>query len=200
MNYRTLLMAAALTMLVTSAVAQSTCAINGVIEAEPNLAHPELGGWQYTLVATWDTGSNYALSHMNLLIGAEDRCICDDLENALAWAAPAGESDGEDDCTVPFMMIFECDGDPSLGINEPLFKFEYVEDTGCEPANVGTLTMVFYSNYAPGMIYEPNLFLVDKHAGLSCAGNVSGVFPGLPCDPVANEALDWGTVKAVYGH
>jgi len=92
------------------------------------------------------------------------------------------------------MMNFECDGDPSLGIDEPLYKFDYVEDTGCEPLNVGMLTIVFCSNFALATIATPNLLLVDKHAQLTCSGGISGVFPGLPCDPVGNLDESWGTV------
>jgi len=119
------------------------------LEAEPNIDHPELGSWQYTLVASWDTGTNYALSNMNLLLGAEDRCTCDDLDFALAWT---------------------------------------------EPLNVGMLTIVFCSNFALATIATPNLLLVDKHAQLTCSGGISGVFPGLPCDPVGNLDESWGTV------
>ncbi len=181
------------------AIAQSECYISGDIEAEPNLAQPELGAWKYTLVATWDTGTPYALSHMNLLLGAEDRCTCEDLEPALDWESPAGESDADDGGTVPFLMNFECNGDPSMGITEPLYKFEYVEDEELgEPGNTGTLTIVFYSDFAPASIATPNLFLVDKHANLACEGQVDGVFPGLPCDPLTDEVLEWGTVKAVF--
>lgn len=185
-----------------AAFAQSDCSITGNIEAAPNTENPELGAWQYTLTASWDTGANFALSHMNLLVGAEDRCLCDDLDTALAWMEPAGDFDGEteeeDPCTVSLIMSFECNGDPSLDIDEPLYKFEYVEDTGCEPANIGTLTIVFYSEFAPATIATPNMFLVDKFAQLSCSGEIGGVFPGLPCDPLADEGMDWGTVKSVY--
>lgn len=182
-----------------SAIAQ--CNIAGECSAEWAGADPAApAAWKYTLTVTWDTDSPYGVSHVDLLPGAKGRCTCDDLEAGILWVDPVGESDGDPaPCTVGFNMFLECDGDPSLGIDEPLFKFEYIEDTGCEPSNTGMMTAVFYSPFPPAMIEEPNLALVDKHAQLDCWGQLSGVFPALPCDPLPSDAASWGAIKSLYG-
>ena len=169
--------------------AADDCSLNGVITATSSSDHPELGSWQYTLVATWDNASPFDLSHMDLLIGAEGQCSCSDISSEIAFADPAGESDCmPSNCSAALMGYFNCNGDPSLGIGEPLFKFEPVGDAACEPGNSGTLTIVFYSDRPPAPISAPNMFLVDKFATQWCQGQVTGEFPGLPCDPVPTAA------------
>jgi len=181
--------------------ALAQCTITGVSEAEwvgDDLSAP--AAWKYTLTIVWDTDSPYGVSHINLVPGAGGRCTCEELESAFFWIDPAGYSDGEPGpCTVDYMMMIECGGDPSLDIEEPLFKFEYYEDTGCEPGNSGVMTAVFYSTFAPADIEVPNLALVDKHAQLSCWGELTGVFPGLPCDPLPEQTTSWGIIKSLYG-
>ena len=63
---------------------------------------------------------------------------------------------------------------------------------------MGELTVVFYSDYGPAPIADPNLFLVDKFSLYSELGMVTGVFPGLTCDPIRSTVGSWGGLKAVY--
>jgi hypothetical protein len=183
------------------AVAQDECVITGTVTAELNIDGPDLGAWCYTLELVWDTGSDYALSHFDFLLDNPDgNCSCDDFADALAWEDPAGSSNGEpDDCTVDYALYLECEGDPSIpDVEGILLKFEPYEDDECEPGPTGTGIFVFYSDLEPAPIAEDNLFLIDKFAGFACSGEVTGVFPGLACDPVASEHRTWTGVKSLY--
>jgi len=152
------------------------------------------------MVVTWDTGSSNALSHADLLIDPlGGTCTCGDIASSLVLVQPAGTSDGEGGCTVPYDAFLECNGDPSIpGVTGILLKFEPDESGGCEPGTTGTATFVFYSHQGPVPVDEEVLSLVDKFAGNSCFGNVTGEFPGLACDPVPNDGTSWGNLKGMY--
>jgi hypothetical protein len=181
------------------ASAQTECFITGTITAE--MVDHELGMYRYTLELMWDTGSQYALSHANLLLdpGFGD-CLCVDFEEALAWEDPIGFSDGyPEGCTVYYYGMIECDGDPSIyGVDGFLLKFEPFEEEDCEPGTTGTGIFVFYSDFGPAPIDEDFLSLVDKNGQNSCTGTLTGDFPAIPCDPVSNEARTWTNVKGLY--
>jgi len=178
--------------------ALAQCSITGNITAAPN-ADPALPAWEYTLVITWDTGSQNALSHANLLIDpVGGTCSCSDINLALTLDNPSGTSDGVGGCTVPYDGFIECDGDPSIpGVTGILLKFEPIEDD-CEPGPTGTGTFIFYSNLPPSPIDEEILSVVDKHAQEYCFGNMAGDFPAMPCDPVGNEGASWGNLKRMF--
>ena len=182
-------------------LAQTTdndCLITGEITATPS-TDPGLPLWTYTLVMVWDTGSQYALSHANLLLdSATGTCTCQDFADILSWGNPVGSSDGEGGCTVDYEGNLECDGDPSIpGVDQILLKFEPIEE-GCEPGPTGTATFVFYSNLPPAPIDEDILSLVDKYALNYCFGNLSGDFPAMACNPVGVEGSTWGQIKGQY--
>lgn len=189
-----------LVMLAFASVAQAECYIGGEVAAEQNLdsMYP---AWKYTATISWDTGTPYALSHVDMLLdAAAGSCSCLDLSDALVFAGIAGYSDGEGGCEVTYETFLECDGDPSIpGVDSILFKFEPVEDgSGCEPGTTGTGTFVFYSDLGPAPIDEEILLLVDKFGQLSCSGYLSGVFPGLECDPVGAEQSTWDSLKGLF--
>jgi hypothetical protein len=181
----------------SSALAE--CHLSGHIEAAMSNDHPELGLWQYTLTVTWDTGSKH-LSHLNLWLDETDQnCTCQEIGASLAWEYPAGSSTGAPaDCPLDYEAFLECNGDPSLDIDGIIIKFEPIEENGCEPGAKGRATAVFYSDYFPASISLPNLFLTDKFGRMSCYGQVTGVFPGLPCDPTPARPVSWGQLKAIY--
>jgi len=179
-------------------VSTNPCDISGTIVAAPN---PGSGpAWMYTLTLTWDTGSQYALSHMNLVMDAAGgTCTCQDFVDAIDWSDPIGSSDGDPSCTVDYEGRLQCNGDPSIpGAEGIMLKFEPIETGGCEPGTVGSATFVFYSNLAPAPIDEDVLTLVDKYALNSCWGGLSGDFPAMSCDPVSAEDVDWGKAKSLY--
>jgi len=190
----------ALTLSTGTAIAQSDCFIAGDIEGMPNLEHPGMGAWRYELTVVWDTSVPQAVSHINLIVDDGSNCECGDFTGAINLFAVCGTSnDDPEPCSVVYYHEFNCNGDPSLDIDDPLYKFEYDEDLGCEPANVGTAVFEFFSDYEPYATELPNLLVVDKHGRLSCSGELTGVFPALPCGPVADERMTWGAVKSGYG-
>ena len=182
------------------AVAQDPCDIHGNIIAEPNAAEPDMGAWLYRLVVNWNTGVQYALSHIDLIMDdPQGRCTCEEVGAALRWHDPIGFSmESPTYCLVFYAPEFLCEGDPSIDVPGIMLKFEPYEDESCEPGTGGVATFTFYSDYPPGNIAEPNLFLVDKHGQLSCDGPVEGQFPMLPCDPVRTEPTSWGALRSLY--
>jgi len=184
--------------LLLAASAHGQCAITGDLSAAPS-GDAGLPAWMYTLVVTWDTDVEFALSHLNLLMDpVGGTCDCADFAGALTLVDPAGSSDGEGGCSVDYNAFLECGGDPSIpGVDGILLKFEPVEE-GCEPGPTGTATFVFYSDLGPVPVDEDILSLVDKHAGEFCFGNLTGEFPGMACNPVPGEGTSWGAVKGLY--
>ncbi|MFH2051560.1 MAG: hypothetical protein ABIK96_03735 [bacterium] len=195
---RLLTIALLITLAAGGAIA-GECGISGVITGQ-RIDDPLLPAWQYTLVLDWDTGTPYALSHANLLMDIPGgTCTCDNFVEALTWANPMGSGPGEDGCTVNYNAFLECDGDPSIPeVDGILLKFEPVEGEGCEPANVGTMTLVFYSHLPPAPVDEDLLSLVDKFGQNHCFGYLAGDFPSMPCDPVDAAGTSFGTVKGFF--
>ena len=180
----------------TAAPARDFAFVKGTISAEPNDYNPDMGQWRYRVDFEWDTGSRHAMSHVNLLMGLGG-CTCEDIRDALRWVEGAGALRDHHECGQ-LDAKFECRGDPSLGIQDPLFKFDFEDDRGCDPDPSGHTTIWFLADEPPSPITTPNAFLVGKYAGDMITGEVSGVFPGLPCNPVGNREMTWTQVKAGY--
>lgn len=182
---------------VLPALALADCSIDGVITAAPN-PDPMGPAWVYTAVIDWNTGSQYALSHMDLWLDVVGgTCGCQDFQNAISWGDPIGQSGVA--CSVSYYGELNCQGDPSIpGVQGIALKLEPMEGGGCEAGTAGQGTFTFYSNLAPAAIDEDAVTLVDKYARQYCFGNLSGVFPALPCDPVAAQETNWGSVKGMF--
>ena len=175
------------------------CEIWGTVVAEPS-DRPDLGSWRYRLLISWDTGGAFALSHMDVILDLQTgRCTCADFDLALNWLDPVGSAMGDPaPCMILFAPELNCDGDPSLGVYDKVLKFEPYPDPACEPGTYGVGGFTLYSDLGPAPIAEPNLFLVDKHGRLACWGSLTGQFPALPCNPVAETSRTWSGVKGVY--
>ncbi|MBU8869647.1 MAG: hypothetical protein KOO60_02115 [Gemmatimonadales bacterium] len=194
------------TIILTSALllgfgltAHAECFIGGNISAEPN-TDPAFTDWKYTATITWDTDSQYALSHLDLILDySTGTCMCDDLSDALFFEGLPGISEGDPmGCEVEYETTLECDGDPSIpGVEGILFKLEPVS-LECEPGVTGTLTFTFYSDYSPAPIDEEILLLIDKHGQQACSGTLSGMFPALSCDPVSSQSVSWDAMKGLF--
>ena len=105
---------------------QGECFLSGNITAEIN-TDPAYPDWKYTAVISWDTGSQYALSHLNMILDSgTGTCTCDLLADVLVFEGISGYSEGTPmGCEVEYETTLECDGDPSIpGIKGILFKFE----------------------------------------------------------------------------
>jgi hypothetical protein len=176
----------------------AVCSITGHIEGERNLENPELGDWKYTMTMAWDSGDRYALSHWNLFLDESHyHCSPDDILSAVWWEDNAASSTSEPDgCTTGYEVRLEAFGDPSIDLEGVILKFEPRE--GCEPGPTGEAVFVFYSNDSPAPILMPNAFLSDKAGRIICYGEVTGVFPGIPCDPTSSQMSSWGSLKGDY--
>lgn len=171
----------------------------GTIVAEPDNGATGLGAWKYTMTVVWDTGTPYGLSHVDLIIDDGVHCSCTAIHDAIVWGEAPGYLTGEeDDCLIGLEPELNCDGDPSIDLDAPVFKLEPNEGPYCHAGPTGELVVSFYSDFPPGSIADPNLFLVDKYARYSDFGMVTGVFPSLPCDPVDVEPVRWDALKAYY--
>ena len=180
-------------------LAQAECFIGGDITAEIN-TDPAYPNWKYTAAISWDTGTQYALSHLDMVLDTGlGTCTCGDLAAALFYTGIPGYSEGDPmGCEVEYETTLECSGDPSIpGVDGIIFKFEPVS-LECEPGTTGTGTFVFYSNYGPAPIDNEILSLIDKHGQLTCSGYLAGMFPSLTCDPVSNEAVSWDAMKVLF--
>jgi len=190
----------ALGLVLAAIPAAAECSLYGEITALPNEGDPELGYWCYTLEVTWDTGDPTALSHLDLVIDTPaGTCECSQIVDALSFADIAGSSDGvPDGCMVDYYAEINCNGDPSIPGDEGIIiKWEPIEE-GCEPGPTGTGHFTFYSDYAPVPVNADLPVLIEKNSGESCSGTITGVFPGLECDPVSAEATTWTELKQRY--
>ena len=187
----------ALLIILLPATALGQFSLTGEITAER--VDDPLGSWAYTLHVTWDTGTRYGLSHLDLIFDDGRNCDCEEIFASVRWGDPAGTMTAEGGgMLLDVDHELNCKGDPSIDVVVPLFKFSPREHDGHEAGPTGEMTVVFYSNYAPAAIAEPNLFLVDKFSQYSDFGQVTGVFPALACDPLPIEADTWDSLKARY--
>jgi hypothetical protein len=192
----------AISLLIVAAAAggaAAQCHLSGEITAAMT-GDPLLPRWEYTLTVTWDTGSMYGLSHIDVIIdplGTE--CLCPELDYDIILAEPSGTAPGEGGCTAQFGTELDCTGDPSIpGVDGTLLKFEPLADETCELDVTGTAVLVFYSDHEPYPIDADALALVDKFAGNWCFGHLTGVFPTLACDSVPAADRTWGGLKGDY--
>ena len=176
------------------------CSITGVCSATPNTTQPGMGAWQYSLTINWDTGTRYALSHIDIILTPQNSsCGCNELAASLQFPSPAGTSNGlPNSCMATYNWVLGCNGDPSIHLTDLIMKLEPRASDSCAAGTAGQGTFTFFSDYAPAPIAERNMFLVDKFGQLACYGSLSGVFPGLPCDPTATEPSTWGSLKSLY--
>ena len=187
-------------MLAVSSNACAVCILTGTSTAVPNPDDPGLGAWKYCIEIDWITGSQYALSHANVILLLEScACVCDDFP--FGSADTAGISSGviheSGSCTVYYYAEFNCYGDPSIpGLDVPIVKFEPYEDE-CEPGPMGSGTFCFYTDWPPEQIVDSDSLLALKAGQTFCYGDLTGMLPSCQCD-VPIETAQWGVVKALF--
>lgn len=177
-------------------LALATCSISGSVTASAN-PDPLGPDWMYTVVIDWNTGSQYALSHMDMWLDvAGGTCSCQDFQQAISYAAIIGSSGAS--CVTSYTGSLNCQGDPSIPhVDGIVLKFEPTAQS-CEPGTTGQGTFVFFSELGPAPIDEEALTLVDKFARQYCFGSLTGDFPSMPCDPVGAGSANWGSVKGMF--
>lgn len=180
------------TLLVTAAAAGTDGWISGectVLERESAQV------WRYGLTMSWDN-PKHALSHMNIILDDGNNCTVAQLLEGMSFDSPGGQGNGVPVCMVDYDVSLEA-SDPSIRLSALLMKLEPVAGT-CEPGTAGTVTVEFRSIYPPAPIQEENLFLVEKFSTDYITGELTGLFPALPCNPVDAETLSWSALKTMY--
>ncbi len=174
------------------------CSITGNIVATPT-AEPGLPAWTYTMTVDWDTGSDAAIDHFDLLMDSVcGGCSCEDFQQAITLVQPAGTAPGVGGCDVPFGVTLECAGDPMIPAATGLLLMFTPEETDCVLAPAGTATVVFYSDQSPVAVDEDILSLIDRWGYAACFGHLGGVFPAMACNPVPTVDAGWGELKGMY--
>ena len=185
-------------LLISSVAVAETAELYGTIMASEAAAGAR-GVWRYELRVTWQNNSVFSLSHLNLKLDDGTNCDREDITAYLRWDNPVGTATSFDvNGTISFNAELEMSGDPSLMITEPIIKFEPNEFSEVRPGPNGVAVFTFWSDLPPWPIDEPNDLMSEKFGLLHAFGRVEGVFPALPCDPIATEQWSWGMVKAGF--
>ncbi len=162
-----------------------------------SLGIDDQGMWTYQLTISWDTGK-HGVSHVDVIIDDSGNCSAAEIGSGLFFASPAGHGEGVPGaCSVEYNAVVE-DSDPSINLMAVVLKYEPRSSNGCEPGRTGGATYEFRSPYPPAAIDVEHLALIQKFSHHSSYGTLRGVFPGLPCNPVAAETSAWGELKASY--
>ncbi|MFO7653084.1 MAG: hypothetical protein R6X25_04600 [Candidatus Krumholzibacteriia bacterium] len=179
-------------------VAGAVCAITGEITAAP-AGEQGLGDWEYTFVMQWDTGSERALLWFDILLDDLSRaCSCEQIQAGVAPGDTVGYSLAKaQDATVWYFAEFLCEGDPRVPDPGKLLRIQPYP--GVEPGPTGVGVFKLYSDQAPAAVEHSYLYLFDDAANFLCEGGVTGVFPGLVCDPLPAERISWSALKSVFG-
>ncbi|MCB1151353.1 hypothetical protein KDK88_07370, partial [bacterium] len=185
----TLLTLLALTLLTTAAVAETTGWINGECAV---LARESSQVWRYALTMSW-SNPKHALSHMDVILDDGNNCTAAQLLEGLNFESPGASGTGEPVCVLDYDVMVES-SDPSIRLSAVLLKLEPVSGD-CEPGTSGTVTVEFRSSYPPAAIQAENLFLVEKFSTDYITGELTGMFPAFPCNPVDAESVTWSTLK-----
>jgi len=168
--------------------------VDGTVTAELMDAGPFAGLWKYTVDFTWDTPQGLSNVTLDCGFGACPEEVCD---KTFAFDTPAGHSDGvPDPCTVEYAGEFNCDGNPSAGIDDPIVKWDAINTEDCEPGPTGTGTLCFYSELGPHPD-APLPIVIIKNGQNVCEGTIMGDCPIAPC-LVPTDEITWGGVKGKY--
>jgi len=185
-------------MLVATVAVAENAQVYGTImasEADPGA----LGNWRYDLRVTWNNHSEFSLNHLNLRLDDGGNCSRDDILDYVRWDNPIGTALSFD---VNGLIYFDAelimDGDPDLQIYVPVIKFVPNNDSQVRPGSRGVAVFTFWSGMQPWSIDEPNDLISEKYGQDYVFGRVDGVFPALPCDPIATEQWSWGMVKSGF--
>lgn len=185
-------------LLVAATASADEAVLCGTIMANP--AGPgEPGAWRYEMRVTWDNEPASALTHFNIKLDEGDNCTYEDIRNYLVWDVPAGEANSaSSSAKLYFDADLVMDGDPGLDIDVPLLRYTPNALSETRPGPQGVGVFVFWSDLSPWPVDEPNLLLSERFGRHYGFGELEGVFPALPCDPIPSQEMSWGTVKAGY--
>ena len=156
------------------------------------------GYWKYCYEVSW-IGLPHGVSHIDVLLWMVEDCPCLCSQGYFAFADTVGSGPGTPNgelCVVYYYGFFECDGDPSVGLETPVVKFEPFDDH-CEPDVEGWAYLCFYSVAEPIQIGPADCVGI-KFAGEFAVGNLTGVVPGCDTAHSSVENTVWGKIKTLY--
>jgi hypothetical protein len=176
----------------------AACSIQGDITASIS-SRPCLGDYEYTLTMDWNTETITGLQYFEMFMDALGRrCLCSELQAGVVPGDTVGFSMTYDDrAIVYYESEFLCDGDPLVTDMAILLRFAPLPSP-IAPGSFGEGHFTFYSDFPPAEIEYSSLYLVDSSNTFLCEGNLRGVFPSLPCDPLPAETDTWGGLKSRY--
>jgi len=163
--------------------------VDGTIACDLQVGGSYDGLYKYTVTLNWDTPQG--LSNITMDCGFGE-CVDQVCLSTFLFDSPAGTSNGA--CIVRYEGEFNCQGNPSIGFTDPVIKWDAVSE--CEPGNMGTATLCFYTSLGPAPGTSAPLFLV-KNGQNVCSGAIYGDCPAPPCI-VSIEGTSWGAVKVRY--
>jgi hypothetical protein len=190
-----ILLACICALLAPAAFAQC---VTGTITAELQTSGPFEGLWRYCVQISWDTPRG--LSNVTLQCNFTCPAICN---SGWAFESPAGQGDGvtsdphsvPGDCTVDFGGEFNCQGNPSIGLEGPVVKWDALDlGDGCEPGRTGSATLCFFVDLPPEPDQQAPIVLVKNNQDV-CQGMITGDCPQCP---VGTEPIDWSQFKIFY--
>lgn len=174
-----------------SGVANAQC-LSGTVTAELQTTGPFSGLWKYCLNLTWDTPQG--LSNVTFDCGLD---ACPGAACGAGWFFddPAGTGTGgePDSCDFEFTGEFNCNGNPSIGIDYPIIKWDAIND-GCEAGPTGMAMLCFYTAAAPQM--PEAVVVLIKNGQMVCEGTVTGACPMICPTPI--EDATWSRVKSQF--
>lgn len=172
--------------------AQAQC-VSGTVTADFQESGPHAGLWKYTMTVTWDLP--HGLSNITLDCGF-GVCPGTACSKVFEFDAVAGTSTGEPEpCTVEYAGEFNCEGNPSVGIDVPIVKWDVISED-CQPGPTGSGTFCFYVNAGPHEDSPLPVTIIKDDLDV-CSETITGDCPAVCIVPV--EETTWGAVKYDHG-
>ncbi len=173
------------------AMASAQC-VGGSISSELMNSGPHAGLFKYTVSINWDTEKGLSHVTLNCSFGECATAACG---HTWEFDSPGGIGTGGDpgNCDFDFAGEFNCNGDASIGIDEPILKWDAIDD-GCEAEKTGTGTLCFYTDVPPAMGDVPVVLV--KNGQSICEDVLVGDCP-LAC-PIPVQRTTWGAVRSLY--
>ncbi len=185
----TAIVACAVLALGVNATFANTC-VSGTVTAQFIDSGPFAGLYKYTAEISWTTTQGLSNITLDCGFGQCPEAAC---EQTYLFESPGGTGTG-DGCTVEFDGEFNCQGNPSIGVTDPILKWDVVGD--CEAENTGTATLCFFTNLGPHPDAPLPIFIA-KNGQNVCSGTIQGDCPAAPCI-VGTEKVNWGKLKGHY--
>jgi hypothetical protein len=185
----------------TGAVAQDCPSTNLQIAAVLSNDPGFVGLYKYTITGSWNLGAGlHTTGQFNIALADSCECACNN--DFVQYGDDEGSSSGVaqgsgNACTADYNGLYFCQGQPSIGITDPIIRFQ-ATGQNCETQQT-TGTWTFYSPLAPGPSETHEDAVILRYGSSQCTGDLVGTLPDCRlCTVVPNEPRAWGDVKIFY--